>query len=232
MYQSLRPYPQYTAVTTGGGVFFGGGQVSGVADPVGQNLFNSLQVKGNHRFSNGLSLFGYATWVEELHAGAGPISGRPALPVGCQQPAFSYSFSWAYRSLPFGRGKASVQHRESRAQRRCLGLEINGFVKYSFRYPSQFVAGGAGNLGAVGYLQRGNAVDGVSPYLVTNLRDFDPATSPLMGTLRPSPPRRVSARQPGPTSAGCVALGQSRSGRHHWTHLQFPRSAVGSRRRC
>ncbi|MEO8097902.1 MAG: carboxypeptidase regulatory-like domain-containing protein, partial [Acidobacteriota bacterium] len=173
VYQSLRPYPQYTAVTTGGGVFFGGGQVSGVADPVGQNLYNSLQVKGTHRFSNGLSLFGFATWSKSFTLIQDQYPGVRLFQQDVQ-PAFSYSFSWTY-DLPFGRGK--MLNPSSRAVNAVVaGWRINGFVKYSSGVPLS-VAGGAGNLGAVGYGQRGNAVPGVSPYLVTNPADFDPATS-------------------------------------------------------
>jgi opacity protein-like surface antigen len=62
VYQSLRPYPQYTGVTTGGGVFFGGNFGVGVADPVGQSKYNSLQVKVTKRLSGGLTLFGFVTW--------------------------------------------------------------------------------------------------------------------------------------------------------------------------
>jgi hypothetical protein len=174
VYQSLRPYPQYTAVTTGGGVFFGAGQVSGVADPVGQNLYNSLQVKANHRFSNGLSLFGFTTWSKSFTLVQDQYPGVRLFQQDAQ-PAFSYSFSWAY-DLPFGRGN-TLFNTENRALNAVVsGWKINGFVKYSSGVPLS-VAGGAGNLGAIGYGQRGNVVPGVSPYLVTNPADFDPATS-------------------------------------------------------
>jgi len=53
------------------------------------------------------------------------------------------------------------------------GWKINGFVKYSSGVPLGIIAG-AGFLGQVGYSQNGNAVAGVSPYLVTNPRDFTP----------------------------------------------------------
>jgi hypothetical protein len=174
VYQSLRPYPQYTAVTTGGGVFFGGGQVSGVADPVGQQLYNSLQVKLNHRFSNGLSLFGYATWSKSFTLVQDQYPGARLFQLDAQ-PAFSYSFSWTY-DLPFGKGKSFLEGSNRIVNAIVSDWRVNGFVKYSSGLPLS-VAGGAGNLGAVGYGQRGNAVPGVSPYLVTNPADFDPATS-------------------------------------------------------
>ncbi len=174
VYQSLRPYPQYTAVTTGGGVFFGGGQVSGVADPVGQQLYNSLQVKVNHRFSNGLSLFGYTTWSKSFTLVQDQYPGVRLFQLDAQ-PAFSYSFSWTY-DLPFGKGNAFLEGRGRIVNAVVSGWRVNGFVKYNSGLPLS-IAGGAGNLGAVGYGQRGNAVPGVSPYLVTNPADFDPATS-------------------------------------------------------
>jgi hypothetical protein len=42
------------------------------------------------------------------------------------------------------------------------------------------ISASLGQLGSVGYTQRGNAVAGVSPYLTTNPRDFDPATSKFL----------------------------------------------------
>jgi hypothetical protein len=55
VYQALRPYPQYTGVLT-----------NAVSDPVGQQKFNSLQVKVNKRFSGGLTLFGFFTWIKSF----------------------------------------------------------------------------------------------------------------------------------------------------------------------
>src|SRR4029453_14309727 len=66
VYQSLRPYPQYTPVTPGGGVLLGGPSPGGASHPVGQAKFNSLQVKVNPPFSEGLTLFGFVTWSKSF----------------------------------------------------------------------------------------------------------------------------------------------------------------------
>jgi hypothetical protein len=174
VYQSLRPFPQYTAVTTSGGVFFGGAAPGGVADPVGQSKYNSLQVKLNRRFSRGLTLFGFMTWSKSFNWVQDQYPGARVWQQDAQ-PAFSYSFSWTY-DLPFGAGQTFLNTDSRVVNAIVSGWKVNGFVKYSSGVPLS-IAGGAGNLGAIGYGQRGNAVSGVSPYLVTNPADFDPVTS-------------------------------------------------------
>jgi hypothetical protein len=88
-------------------------------------------------------------------------------------PAATFSFSWAY-DLPFGAGRAFDP--KSRAINALIsGWKVNGFVKYNSGVPLS-VAAGAGNLAAIGYTQRGNAVVGVSPYLVTSPSDFTPSS--------------------------------------------------------
>lgn len=172
VYQSLRPYPQYTAVTTGSGVFFGGAAAGGVADPVGQAKFNSLQVKVNRRFSEGLTVFGFVTWSKSFTMVLDQFPGNRIFQLDAQ-PAFTYSVSWAYE-LPFGRNKALLNSNSRVLNAVVSGWRVNGFLKYNSGLPLSIIAG-AGNLGAVGYTQRGNAVPGVSPYRTTNPRGFDPA---------------------------------------------------------
>ncbi len=174
VYQALRPYPQYTGVTTGGGVFFGGSFGVGIADPVGQAKYNSLQVKANRRFSGGLTLFGFATWSKSFTM---VTDQYPGLRLWQQdaQPAFAFSVSWAYE-LPFGKGKPILKSSSRPVNAIVSGWRINGFVKYNSGNPLSITAG-AGSLAAIGYSQRGNAVPGVTPYRITNPRDFDPATS-------------------------------------------------------
>ena len=86
-------------------------------------------------------------------------------------PAASFSTSWAY-DLPFGHGKLGSGSRAVNAV--VSGWKINGFVKYSSGVPLT-ISAAAGSLTSVGYTQWGNAVPGVSPYLVTTPSDFDPA---------------------------------------------------------
>ena len=179
VYQSLRPYPQYTGVTTSSGVFFGGGFPGGVADPVGQSKYNSLQVKANRRFSGGLTLFGFVTWSKSFTMVLDQYPGNRLWQLDAQ-PAYAMSVSWAY-DLPFGKGKAFNPN--SRVANAIVsGWKINGFLKYNSGLPLA-IAGGAGSLPAIGYTQRGNAVSGVSPYKVTNPRDFDPAKNRYLNSF-------------------------------------------------
>ena len=174
VYQSLRPYPQYTAVTTGSGVFLGGAAPGGVGDPVGQSKFNSLQVKVNRRFAGGLTLFGFATWTKSFTLATDQYPGARIMQLDAQ-PAATYALNWAYQ-LPFGKNKPFLNSNSRVLNAVVSGWKLNGFLKYNSGLPLSITAG-AGNLAAVGYTQRGNAVTGVSPYLVTDPRDFNPATN-------------------------------------------------------
>jgi len=165
VYQALRPYPQYTAVTT-----------NVIGDSVGQQKFNSLQLKTNKRFSNGLTLFGFFTWMKSFSLVLDQYPGSRLMQLD-PNPAASFSFSWAY-DLPFGRGKQLLSSSSRFVNAAVSGWKVNGFVKYSSGIPLSINAG-AGFLGAIGYTQRGNAVTGVSPYLVTNPREFTPTSKYL-----------------------------------------------------
>jgi len=165
VYQALRPYPQYTAVTT-----------STLGDPAGQQKFNSLQLKANKRFSKGLTVFGFFTWMKSFSLATDQYPGNRIMQLDAN-PAAAFSFSWAY-DLPFGKGKQFLTGSPRWANAVISGWKVNGFVKYSSGIPLS-IAAGAGNLGAIGYSQRGNAVAGVSPYLVTNPRDFTPTSKYL-----------------------------------------------------
>jgi hypothetical protein len=172
VYQSLRPYPQYTAVTSGS-------SQNGVADPVGRSKYNSLQVKANRRFSDGLTLLGFVTWTKSFTMVTDQYPGQRLMQLDAQ-PAFTFSVSWAY-DLPFGEGKRLLNTNSRVLNAVVSGWKVNGFLKYNSGVPLS-ISGGAGSLAQVGYTQRGNAVPGVSPYLVTNPRDFDPATNKYLNS--------------------------------------------------
>jgi len=163
VYQALRPYPQYTSVLT-----------NVIGDPAGQQKFNSLQVKVNKRFSGGLTLFGFFDWMKSFSLVTDQYPGARLMQLDAN-PAASYSFSWAY-ALPFGKGKQFLNSSPRWVNATVSDWKINGFVKYASGIPLSITAG-AGFLTAIGYTQRGNAVAGVSPYLVTSPGDFSPATS-------------------------------------------------------
>ena len=123
----------------------------------------------NKRFSNGLTLFGFVTWMKSFSLANDQYPGSRLMQLD-PNPAATISFSWAY-DLPFGKGKSLLNSSPRVVTAVVSGWKINGFVKYSSGVPLGITAG-AGFLGQVGYTQRGNAVSGVSPYLVTNPRDF------------------------------------------------------------
>jgi hypothetical protein len=156
VYQSLRPYPQYTAVTTGPN------------ESSGSQKFNSLQIKANKRFSNGLTVFGYFTWSKSFSLANTQYPGVRYMQLD-PNAAASVSFSWAYE-LPFGKGKPLLSGNSRVVNTVVSGWKINGFVKYNSGVPLT-ITGAAGNLGAIGYTQWANSVPGVSPYLVTSPGD-------------------------------------------------------------
>jgi hypothetical protein len=161
VYQALRPYPQYTSVTTSPG------------EPSGQQKFNSWQTKVTKRLSDGLTAFGYVTWSKSFTLTTGQYPGTRFWQLD-PNAALSFSASWSYY-LPFGKGKALL-HDSPRVVRAVVSdWKVNGFVKYNSGLPLT-ISAAAGNLGAIGYGQWGNAVTGVSPYLVTNPRSFSPTS--------------------------------------------------------
>jgi len=164
VYQSLRPYPQYTSVTTSPG------------EGSGQQKFNSLQTKATKRLSGGLTLFGYFTWSKSFSLATAQYPGERFMQLD-PNPAASFSFSWTY-SLPFGKGQHFLNGVSRPVNAVISGWKINGFVKYNSGVPLTINAA-AGNLGSIGYSQWGNAVAGVSPYITTNPRDFTPTSKYL-----------------------------------------------------
>jgi hypothetical protein len=161
VYQSLRPYPQYTSV------------LSSPGEASGQQKFNSLQIKSTKRLSGGLTLFGYFTWSKSFSLATAQYPGTRFMQLD-PNPAASFSFSWTY-DLPLGKGKHFLNGVARPVNAVVSGWKINGFVKYNSGIPLTITAG-AGNLAAIGYTQWGNAVQGVSPYITTNPRDFTPTS--------------------------------------------------------
>jgi hypothetical protein len=156
VYQSLRPYPQYTGVTTGPN------------ESSGSQKFNSLQIKANKRFSNGLTVFGFFTWSKSFSLANTQYPGVRYMQLD-PNPAASFAFNWAYE-LPFGKGKPLLSGNSRVVNAVVSGWKINGFVKYNSGVPLS-ITGAAGSLGTIGYQQWANSVPGVSPYLVTSPGD-------------------------------------------------------------
>uniref|UniRef100_Q026L2 TonB-dependent transporter Oar-like beta-barrel domain-containing protein n=1 Tax=Solibacter usitatus (strain Ellin6076) TaxID=234267 RepID=Q026L2_SOLUE len=164
VYQSLRPYPQYTSVLASPG------------EGSGQQKFNSLQLKATKRLSGGLTMFGYFTWAKSFSLATAQYPGSRFMQLD-PNPAASFSFSWTY-DLPLGKGKHFLNGVARPVNAVVSGWKINGFVKYNSGIPLTITAA-AGNLGAIGYTQWGNAVQGVSPYITTSPGDFTPSSKYL-----------------------------------------------------
>jgi hypothetical protein len=147
-----------------------------IPDPVGQQQFNSLQLKANKRFADGLTLFGFMTWMKSFTLATDQYPGNRLMQLDAN-PALTFSVSWAY-SLPFGKGKTLFRSASRPVNALVSGWKINGFVKYASGIPLG-ISAAAGNLASIGYTQRGNAVSGASPYLVTSPADFTPASKYL-----------------------------------------------------
>jgi len=171
VYQSLKPYPQFTAVTAGTYSFNGGSALGGVADTSGQAKFNSLQLKSNKRFSNGLTLLGWFTWSKSFTWSQGQFPNWRFWQLD-PNPATVAAFNWAY-SLPFGRGKTFLSNSSKAVSAVVSGWKVNGFLRYADGTPLT-ITGAGGSLVAIGYSQWATAVPGASPYSVSNPRDFDP----------------------------------------------------------
>ncbi|PYS13571.1 MAG: hypothetical protein DMG15_10755, partial [Acidobacteria bacterium] len=174
VFQSLKPYPQYTAVTAGSAAFAGASALGGVADTSGQSKYNSLQIKANKRFSNGLTFIGFYTWSKSFSRAQGQFPDWRFWQLDANPPAV-LSFSWAYQ-LPFGKGRSLFNTNSKVLNAVVSGWKVNGFVRYADGVPLT-IAGAGGLLGQLGYGQWASAVAGVSPYATTNPRDFSPAVN-------------------------------------------------------
>jgi hypothetical protein len=166
VYQSLRPYPQYTSVTNGV-----------TQDPVGQQKFNQLQIKATKRYSGGLSLLGWLTWSKGFSLANDQYPGNRLWQLDAN-PVLAFSFSWTYE-LPFGKGNNGLGSRSKVVNAIVSGWKINGFLRYNSGTAMGIAGAGSPSLSAVGYSGRGNAVPDVSPYLVTNPREFTPSSKYL-----------------------------------------------------
>jgi hypothetical protein len=149
--QSLRPFPQYNYIQTGGQIgapFLGGAQD-------GNSTYHSLQMKLQHNFSNGLYLLATYTWQKWLTnapsspgAGAGQtVSGTSFLGVSPRDqyhrniehalgPAPPQMLNIAFNyELPFGPGKPLANSTNKVAAALVKGWEVNGILGYSAGLP-------------------------------------------------------------------------------------------------
>lgn len=170
--QALRPYPQYN-------------DINKVNDPIGISRFHSLQVKANKRYSNGLTLLAFWTWMKNLtNVEGGPIdlgpndgaiqnpldrSGEMSVSNVGAPHAFVCSFSY---DLPFGPGKRFLPA-AGFAGNVFGGWQIVAYVRRAAGDPLSVTTGN--NLRALGYPnKRAHLVSGQPVHVMANPRDFDP----------------------------------------------------------
>jgi hypothetical protein len=173
--QALMPYPQYIAVNKGT-----------AHDPIGIARFNSLQVKATKRYSNGLTLLAFYTWMKNLtnveggvNNGDGniqyPLNRAGEVSVSQDGPPHVVVFSGAY-DLPFGPGKRLLKSANPIVARFVGGWNIVAYVRRGSGQPLSITTGN--NLSALGYpAKRADFVAGQPVHLTSNPRDFDPAVN-------------------------------------------------------
>jgi hypothetical protein len=161
--QALMPFPQYTSVGTGA-----------TNDPVGNARFNSLQVKVSKRYSNGLTLLGFWTWMKSMSS----LQSRqytPYRPVtySGDSPPHILVVNLSYE-LPFGSGRRYLSSGHPLAERIVGGWNIAVYLRYTSGSAMGFSA--SNNLSIMGYPAKfANYVGGAQIFDKSNPREFDPA---------------------------------------------------------
>jgi hypothetical protein len=129
----LTPYPQFTAVNV-------------VNDTYGESMYNSLELKVNKRFSNGLGfLFSYtfSKWITNVpwaasaignNNGSGTIQNwnnlRGEFALSPQNMTNIVAISWNY-DLPFGKGRMFGSNWQGSKQWILGGWQLNGLTRLS-----------------------------------------------------------------------------------------------------
>jgi hypothetical protein len=166
--QSLKPFPQYTAVNMDQALL-----------PEGESKYNSLQIKATKRTANGWSGLVFLTWSKQITNSA--VTGQVQYPLFHTftiDPAvvpLVFSSSMTYE-LPFGAGRHFADVKSPLASRLISGWRVNGFVRYTSGAPLLITTNN--NLGPLGYPGKlASFVPGVARKLVTNPRNFNPGTA-------------------------------------------------------
>ena len=161
--QALMPFPQYTSVGTGS-----------ANDPVGSARFNSLQVKATKRYSNGLTVLAFWTWMKNMSTlqNRQYTANRPITYSG-DSPPHTFVFNVTY-DLPFGSQGKYLKSVSPLAARIVGGWNVAAYLRYTDGGATGY--GVNNNLGILGYPAKlANYVGGAQIFDKTNPRDFDPA---------------------------------------------------------
>jgi hypothetical protein len=162
--QALKPFPQYTSITS-----------TSARLTEGRARYHSVQVRGNKRFSGGLTLTSFLTWMSNK-SNTNYTPQDPAdrtLRIDPGTPEWIVGGSWAYE-LPFGRDRRYLSTPSPVLSAIVSGWQIAGSVRYASGLPLVITTGN--NLAPLGYaIKYANRVEGVDVY--RDERDgFDPAT--------------------------------------------------------
>jgi hypothetical protein len=161
--QALKPFPQYTAVNVSAG-------------PDGIGKMDSLQIRGNKRFSGGLTVVSFLTWMKSLtnNAAQYPLDRNMGISVDSTAVPVVFGFTWTY-DLPFGEGKALVRSSNAVVNRLVSGWSINGFLRY--QSGNALSVSSPNTMAALGYSTKYANYVGGTPTLVTNPREFEPSAN-------------------------------------------------------
>jgi hypothetical protein len=159
--QALMPFPQYTSVSQSAGV--------------GTAHYNSLQVKITKRYSNGLTLLAFYTWMKNLTDAEGtpqyPLNRILDTSISSNGAPEVFTVSASY-DLPFGKGRRFLTSR-SLAQRVAGGWTLVAIIRRASGDALSMTT--SNNLSILGYgSKRGNYVLG-QPIHATYSGSFDPA---------------------------------------------------------
>lgn len=162
--QALKPYPQYTSITA-----------ASARLTEGKARYHSLQLRGNKRFTGGLTLTSFLTWMSnKSNTNYTPqYPGDLALRTDPGTPEWIFGASWAWE-LPFGRGRRYLADAPAVVSAIVSGWQFAGSVRYASGLPLVITTGN--NLSPLGYgIKYANRVPDVDVYL-DGRKDFDPAT--------------------------------------------------------
>jgi Carboxypeptidase regulatory-like domain len=162
--QSLKPYPQYTSITS-----------TGARLTEGRARYDSVQLRGNKRFADGLTLVSFLTWMKnESNTNYTPqYPGDLSLRIDPGTPPWVFGASWAYE-LPFGQDRRFFSSAPGIVSALISGWQFAGSVRYQTGAALSITTGN--NLGPLGYgTKYADRVEGADVYKDPR-KDFDPAT--------------------------------------------------------
>jgi Carboxypeptidase regulatory-like domain len=161
--QSLKPYPQYTSITS-----------TSARLTEGEARYHSVQVRGNKRFSGGLTLVSFLTWMHnESNTNYTPqYPGDLPLRIDPGTPPWIFGASWAYE-LPFGHDRRFLSTASGIMQGLVSGWQFAGSLRYQSGAALAITSNN--NLSPLGYgTKYADRVEGVDVYKDAR-KGFDPA---------------------------------------------------------